>query len=341
MMRNRRTLVAFALVVILASLPYVVAQQQNELLIEICEYDGCSYIISTSLMTVSAERHAENVPNFGLFSTDDPEDKYYVWISTIFEANDTNKDGIFIPYEDEIVGGLLPLGYYNYDRTWNHSNMLSWDEQGHYPELYLDYSANVTFSHQDLELITSAVGWSFIPGHTNPMNIGIVMPFHIQWSRPDQFNLGFQISDWEWSYSDSILVFVLSLTNIMYTEGGTDYLHHNLVHEGNRFTFGKVWIEYPQNASTESAPEQIQVNTAELIANIDYLGSEADLITFAFENFGNETLDSDVFIGLNGTTPSATTPSGIDYNQLLVTAGLVTICTIVIIFVREKKNDAR
>ncbi|MHA2025127.1 MAG: hypothetical protein ACW98U_04415 [Candidatus Thorarchaeota archaeon] len=380
---NKGVLVTLGVVFLLSSIPYTVAQNTTGLILQFYgDSNDFGYITRTIAIRVDGSLISNGIrdnPVFNLANRTGPKylgvpdnDNLYwydfAW-SAFFEANDTNKDGTFTPGVDQHVGAIVPLSQ-RWD-SWNYSDFLFEkgyevgylqvspdsdfldEDLGVMTGLHVNYTANMTITHQHDFLVRNVVGWSGVPGHMRPMDIEIGIDVHFNFT--DHFKVDLRVSGWDWTYDDSILVFILSpqvrVHQSLDPELESVSNFTSVKHVGNRFFFGQGFIEYAQNASAGSVPHQVQVNASHDVIDtgdwISHYEQEIPAIFTAFENFSNETLDFDLDIGIVSdqlfmipTTPPISNPPApdISYNELLLTAGIISIVTMVIIIYRDGKK---
>ncbi|MHA2153034.1 MAG: hypothetical protein ACXAAQ_13735 [Candidatus Thorarchaeota archaeon] len=380
MMKNKGVMITLAVVVLLSSIPFTNAQLMFGVgVLFDSEPEFLGYQVYTSTMRVDGSLISggfKDNPIFDFFNRTSSLSDYSVeWFwyhfawSAFFEAYDTNKDGTFTPGVDLQVGAIVPLS--NRWESWDYSDLL-FEKQGEegqlqvsqdsdfseladelfgFSSLHINYTANMNITHQNDFLIRNVVGWSHVLGHTRPMDIEIEIRVHFNSTSQDHFKLELGISGWDWTYDDSILVFVFSPSVSIHPGVKSElydvYNFTSIKHAGNRFSFGEGWIEYGQTASAGNVSHQVQVNASHAEIDTGDWVSQSDedrpAIFTAFENFGNETLTHDLDIGVDSVElhvlPFTPTIPEIRYDELLLTASIISIIAIVIIFYRDTKNS--
>jgi hypothetical protein len=346
-MINKGVLVTLAVVVLLSSVPFTYAQDFHLGLginMDYCDYDKCVYRVMTGAMEMRGPYHGGYRGDswFSFWNESDRSDEYRVSFEAFFEANDINRDGAFDPDKDAYVGAIVQPrneGLSWYTPSFNFSNIIFEVQDNVTTAVHFKHTYNMTFTHQDYEseyIMNPVPTWSGVPGHTKQMNIKLELFLHFYLNTPNQFKVDIRVSGWEWTSNDSILVFVITVEEFHEGIDSSDLL---IVDEDNRLYFRKAWIEYAQNASAGNETGQVQVQASQgrySYQNLYNQTQESSAIFIAFENFRNETLDYNTIIGLNPTDHPYTL-NEISYNQLLLTASLLTIGTIVIIFYKELK----
>ncbi|MFQ5831598.1 MAG: hypothetical protein ACE5H4_02755 [Candidatus Thorarchaeota archaeon] len=318
-MFNKGVLVTLAALVLLVSAPFAVAQPHRGMQ---HQYSMGVATITTGEIGVMVSSNGE-VPHFRWWNETDPGTDYHIMFLRLFEANDTNGDGMFVPGEDRLVGAMFVLPV----AGWEFNGFVEEEQNGVVTAIHFNFTSTETYSHQGAGMTTTMPGMPGMPGHMNPMVVEIQIRVHFYLATPDQFKFDLRISGWEWTYNDSILVFQFTVSESEHNRIQSPREVDIIEHEGNRFTFGHGWMEYAQNAFAGNASHQVQVHAS----HGDALGpQEGKSIYLAFENFGSDDLDYDPTIGLSQLATTWTF-FGIDYIQLLVLAGGVTAVALVVI----------
>ncbi|MFW9813157.1 MAG: hypothetical protein ACFFF9_11925 [Candidatus Thorarchaeota archaeon] len=369
MTTKRRVIIALAVLGLVAALPYTEAQQSIGIRIYICDYDMCSYTISTGAINVRAGAYGVWLPSFSISNSsdlwfDNNTSHYSFDFSGIFEANDINNDDMFNPEEDQLVGSIMPTWGIG---EWVNEIPLPWEVTEYlYEFVELEYSNEAQIAHQDPNMIPTVSGWTSIPGHANYMDLALDVDAQFNISSLDQFDLRIKVTGWDWTFSDSLLVFIFIVYNYVYTvnpiSGGHDeFLNWNVSHVGNRFDYGDAWMEYSSTASTTIGQIQVEGSSSATNPFYDHTPGNltSELVFISFKNFGNEMLEFDATFGMNTTIPSGTiptdilpspsipssptspTPPPIDYTQLVLAAGAVSFAVIVIIIILEKRANGK
>ncbi|MFW9908590.1 MAG: hypothetical protein ACFFEF_08435 [Candidatus Thorarchaeota archaeon] len=376
-MIKKEAIITLVVVFLLSSVPFTNAQSLDIIELDFTFDDGSScYYVFTNAIRVDASLLYDGIPDNPQFNfinrtaplADDGSGIFwydFAW-SAFFEAIDTNKDGTFTPSIDQLVGAIVPLSFI-WD-SWNYSDFLleksgqvGYQRVSSGPDLpgmegvtglHVNYTANMTITHGDRVLV-DITDWDSVDGHTRSMDIGIKIGAHFISKTPDRFNLDYQISGWDWTYDDSILVFMLSpqvrVTEYYDSDSEPVREFSTVKHEDNRFHFGEGFLEYPQNASVGNGTQQIEVKASHTDIRDDYwlpfYAQDIPVIFTAFENFGDETLEYNFSLGIDSvefpemhTTPTTPTTPEISYAELLLAASTISVVTIGIILCRNSKN---
>jgi hypothetical protein len=374
-MINKGVIVTLGVVFLLSSVPFTTAQSGSQFCVGFGFDSGTrDYQVITSAIRVDGSVMTGGIIDNPIWNFVDSaagvniEGVEYFWYdfawSAFFEANDTNKDGTFTPGVDQHVGAIVPLTR-RWD-SWNYSDFLlekegevGYLQVSHDPDLtgmegltalHVNHTASMTITHQHDFLVGNIDDWPGVPGHTRPMDIEIEIGVHFNLTPQDQFKLEFKVSGWDWTYNDSILVFILSPHVRVFQPFNPEWDSVRnftaVKHVGSRFYFGEGFMEYAQSASAGNATHQVEVNASHGDVREDdldpYHAHYIPSIFTAFENFGDETLVYDINLGIDSvelpTIPRTLNTPDIPYGELLLTASIISIVTIVIIFYRNSKN---
>ncbi|MHA2385539.1 MAG: hypothetical protein ACXAEE_04935 [Candidatus Thorarchaeota archaeon] len=327
-MIDKRLLAIFATMMVLAAVPFVAAQPHHRMF-QFEESVGV-VTITTGEIGVRVAANGE-VPHFSWWNETDPGTDYHVMFSRLFEANDTNDDGFFDRGVDQLVGAMfgLPMA------DWEFSGFVTEEQNDVITAIHFNFTNTETYDHHRPGMMTTMPGMPGMPGHTNPMDVEIQIRIHFYLATPDQFKFDLTISGWEWTSTDSILVFQFTVGESEHNRNVSDRDVERIDHEGDRFSFGNAWMEYAQNAFAGNASHQVQVKASHGEA---LMAQERKSIFIAFEYFGDEILDYDPILGIS---PLSTTWAflGIDYNQLVLLAGGFSAFAIIVIAVKYRNNE--
>jgi hypothetical protein len=319
-MNNTQTqlMVALAAVVLLASVPYVAAQGSG------IEYQYATGMVSLTTDDIGVRVSAYNqVPHFHWWNASSPGTDYHVMFLKLFEADDTDDDGAFDPETDRIVGVpyLLPAS------IWDFSGFVTEEQDSVVVAVHFNFTTTDTFT-PTVPITTTPTIPAQVP---DPFDVTLQIRVHIDVNNPQEMKFDIVISGWSWTYDDSILVFQFTVTESEHgADEGTDE-PPEFVQDGNRFEFGEGYLEYAEQA--QAGESVVQVRGVQGQGTGDEAGKSVYL---AFAYFGDETLEYDPIIGIS---PAAEDGNGldIDYNQLLLMAGGVSIIVLVIIIAKMKR----
>ncbi len=187
--RHTQLIVALAAVVLLASVPYVAAQQSG------IEYQYATGMVSLTTDDIGVKVTAYNqVPHFHWWNVTEPGTDYHVMFLKLFEANDTDVDGAFDPEIDRIVG----VPYVLPSSNWEFSGFNVIEQESVASEVHFNFTATETYV-PTLPTLPIGMPASF--------DVTIQIRVHIDLTNPHEMKYDIIISGWAWAYEDSILVF--------------------------------------------------------------------------------------------------------------------------------------
>ena len=308
--RHTQLIVALAAVVLLASVPYVAAQQSG------IEYQYATGMVSLTTDDIGVRVAAYNqVPHFHWWNASVPGTDYHVMFLKLFEADDTDDDGAFDPETDRIVGVpyLLPSS------NWDFSGFDVVEQDSIISEVHFNFTVTETFI-PDIPGLPIEMPVSF--------DVTIQIRVHIDVANPHEMKFDVVISGWTWAYEESILVFQFIVTESTHGADQGTIEPSVFSQEGSRFDFGEGYMDYVEYAQAGESVVQVQGTRGRGTGE-----ENGKSIYLAFEYFGDETLEYDPIIGIIAVEDGF----GIDYNQLLLMVGGVSIVSLVILSARIKR----
>ena len=312
-----------AIAALLATVPAATAQGSG------IGYQYSSGMASLTTDQIGIKITAQNqVPHFHWWNVTSPGNDYHVMFLKLFEANDTNGDGIFDPEVDRLIGipYLLPSA------NWEFSGFDTVEEDSVVTEIHFNFTTTETFTPPEPTTPTTTVP-SQMP---ESFDVTIQLRVHINTANPEEMKFDLILSGWVWTYDDSILVFQFTVTESEHGEEQGDTEPPEFAQEGNRFEFGEGYMEFAEQAQAGNATNPVTIpvtgNTGE--GTGDELGKSVYL---AFGYFGNETLEYDPTLGISSSSDDGDGGLLLDNNQLLLFAGGIFAIVLVIAVVKLKR----
>ncbi|MFX0054953.1 MAG: hypothetical protein ACFFAX_01910 [Promethearchaeota archaeon] len=326
-MIDKRLLAVFATMMVLASVPFVAAQPHHRMF----QFEESLGVVTITTGDIGVRVAADGeVPHFAWWNETDPGTDSHITFNRLFEANDTNENGAFDRGIDYLVGSMfrLPMD------DWEFSGFLTEEQNDVVTAIHFNFTNTNTYEHDGPGM--TMPGMPGMPGHTNPMDVEIQIRIHFYLATPDQFKFDLMVSGWEWTSTNSILVFQFAVGESEHNRNISERDVSSIDHEGQKFTFGNAWMEYAQNAFAGNASHQVQVRASH---GDPLMEQERKSIFIAFEYFGDEALEYDPILGITAlSTPW--TFLGIEYNQLVLLAGGFSVLAIIVIAVKYRNNGA-
>ena len=283
---TKYALTFFALTIIGLGVPMTAATSSGIL------YQHSAGMVSLETDDISIKVTGNNqAPHFHWWSPDSSID-YHVMFVKMFEANDTIIDGVYETSVDTIVGDpfILPT------TGWNFSGFNTVEENGNTTEVHFDFA-------------------------TTDSDIMIEVHVHMYLDRPDQVKFDVVVDNWEWTYDDSLLVLMFTVTESVHGEPNSDLTPSGLQKVGTKFQFGDAYFGY--NETAIAANNSLEVNAS---------FGDGNAIFLAIENFGNDTLVYDPILGV--TQPEAVTP--IDPIIIGLAGSIAIIVVLAIVLIKRR-----
>lgn len=256
-------------------------------------------------------------PHFHWWDPDSPDVDYHVMFVKLFEANDTDVDGVFTLNTDMMVGPAYALP------------TSEWEFEGFEFEMEGD---NVTAVHFNLTSTEShdprpeGLGMGNLP-NMDPFDVMVQLRIHIDLENPGEMKFDVVIDGWEWTHDDSILVLQFTVSESNHGQSAGDRDPTGFSEDATKFSFGAGYMEYEETAM--AAQNQIEVKAS----HGEGTGLEAgESVYLAFEYFGNETLEYDPILGVESETGNILTD-----NILLIAGVGVVIAVVAIVALKARK----
>jgi hypothetical protein len=303
----------FALMLLGLGVPLVAAQSA-----------GIQYQHSAGIVTLTTEdidikvTGVNQAPHFHWWDPNNPTVDYHVMFVKLFEANDTNSDGIFDLGSDSMVGPHFALPTIG----WDFSGFEIEQEGGNVTAVHYNFTSTTT---HDPRPTGSGENYGHLPSLPT-FDVMIEIRVHIDLENPGEFKFDLVIDGWEWTYDDSILVLQFTVTESSHGQNQGDQDPTNFGHTGTQFSFGNGYMQYEPTALAAQ-------NTLEVKASYgEGTGLEAgESVYLAFENFGNETMEYDPILGIEPSTSDSLTTT------LLLVGGVVLVIFVAVLVVRSRK----
>lgn len=260
-------------------------------------------------------------PHFHWWDPNNPAVDYHVMFVKMFEANDTNADGIFENSTDQIIGAPFALP------------TTGWEFSGFEEEMEGD---NVTAVHFNFtttaEYDPRPEGMGMDYGNLPSMpafDVYIQVRVHLNLSTPGEMKFDLIVDGWQWTYEDSILVLQFTVTESTHGELQGDTDPSGFHKTGTMFQFENGYFGYEPTALAANNSLQVKASYGEGI------GLEAgESIYLAFANFGNETLEYDPVIGVEASNPSGGIV--IEPMTLALIGGAIVVLLLVAVIVKKR-----
>jgi len=157
------------------------------------------------------------------------------------------------------------------------------------------------------------------------VNVSVIV--HMNLSNPGEFKFDLVVEGWDWTYEDSILVLMFTVSESSHGQAQGDSDPTGFHKVGTKFQFENGYFEYEETALAANNTLQVKASFGETSG--DCCGNAVYL---AFENFGDETLEYDPILGVNPSEPGLV----LDPMTLGIVVGAAVIVLLAVILVRRK-----
>ncbi len=306
---------AFALVLIGSTVPLAVAQGNQ------IQYQHSQGIVTLSTDAIEIKiTGAGEVPHFHWWDPNTPTVDYHVMFVKLFEANDTDSNGVFDLDSDTMVGPPFALP----TTDWEVSDFLTEEQDGNVTAVHFNMTSTGT---HDPRPDGPGNDYGNLPD-MGQFDVAVQIQVHMNLESPGEFKFDLVIDGWEWTYEDSILVLQFTVTESNHGQNQGSREPAGFERTGTRFEFNNGYMEYEETALAAQNTIQVRASYGE------GTGQEAgESVYLAFENFGNETLEYDPTLGIeaDGVLPL------FDTNTLLLIGGGVVVLVVIVALLKLRK----
>lgn len=308
-------LATFAVLLVGIGLPLAAAQGNS------IQHQYSAGFVSLTTDDISIKVTGNNqAPHFHWWDPNNPTVDYHVMFVRMFEANDTDSDGVFDKATDLMIGSPFALPTIN----WEFSGFEVVEDDGNVTEVHFNFT---TTAEHDPRREGTGMDYGILPNMT-AFDVYIQVRVHLNLSTPGEMKFDLIVDGWQWTYEDSLLVLQFTVTESEHgkLQGDTDpYGFHKI---GTKFQFGNGYMEYEPTALAANNSLEVKASYGEGI------GLEAGTSVYlAFENFGNETLEYDPVIGVETSESSGIV---LDPMTLALIGGAVVVLLLVIAVIKKR-----
>ena len=307
------TLSLFAFLLLALGVPFAAAQNT-----------GIQYQQSAGIATLTTDdidikiTGANQAPHFHWWDPNTPTVDYHVMFVKLFEANDTNTDGVFDLDTDHMIGPAFALP----STGWDFSDFDVEEEDGNVTAVHFNFT---TTSEHNPRPGGPGGNYGNLPDLPS-FDVMIQVRVHIDLENPGEFKFDLIIDGWEWTYEDSLLVLQFTVTESNHGQNQGDRDPAGFTRDGTKFSFENGYMEYEPTALAAQ-------NTLEVKASYgEGTGQEAgESVYLAFENFGNETLEYDPTLGIEPSTDGS-----LDMTTLALIGGAVIAVIVIVVIIKKR-----
>lgn len=312
---NKILLSLFAVVMLGIAIPNVAAQGNA------MQYNHSAGIVTLSTDSLELKVVGANqFPDFHWWDPSDDSVDYHMRFISLFEANDTDADGVFTRSVDHVIGYrfMLPT--------------IGWEFSGFETESVDDEVTAVHFNFTSTSEYDPRPGgptgdYGHLPD-LSATNVTVQIRVHLYMDNPHEVKFDVVIGGWTWTYTDSILVMQFTIVETNHGNGMPERSPGDFAKTGTKFNFNNAYMSYEDEALALQAQNSLQVKASygEGVGN-----ENGESVYLAFQNFGDDTLEYDPIVGLSADTLP------LDSTTTLLLLGGVGIVAIVAIAMKIKK----
>jgi hypothetical protein len=307
------TLSLFAFLLLALGVPFAAAQNNG------IQYQESAGIATLTTDDIDIKITGNNqAPHFHWWDPDSPDKDFHVMFVKLFEANDTNEDGVFDLDTDHMIGPVFALP----TTGWDFSDFDVEEEDGNVTAVHFNFTS---ITEHDPRPGGSSGNYGNLPDMSS-FDVMIQVRVHIDLENPGEFKFDLIIDGWEWTYEDSLLVLQFTVTESDHGQNQGDQDPAGFTRDDTKFSFENGYMEYEPTALAAQ-------NTLEVKASYgEGTGQEAgESVYLAFENFGNETLEYDPTLGI---VPS--TDGFLDLTTLALIGGIAIAIIAIVIIIKKR-----
>lgn len=311
---KKTSLALFALMMIGIGVPLAAAQSTGIL------YQHSAGIVSLETDDIAVKVTGnDQAPHFHWWDPNSPSVDYHVMFVKMFEANDTNVNGAFDNDTDVMIGApfVLPTA------GWDFSGFETVEEDGNITEVHFNFTTEATYNPRPEG---TGVDYGNLPS-LPAFDVNVSINVHMYLDTPGEFKFDLIVEGWGWTYEDSILVIMFTVTESAHGQAQGDRDPSGFQRDGTKFQFENGYFEYEETAL--AANNTLEVKASYGDASGGYSGNA---IYLSFENFGDETLKYDPVLGVLPSEPGLI----LDPMTLGIVAGAAVIILLAVVLVRRK-----
>ncbi len=311
---KKTSLALFALMLIGMGVPLAAAQSTGILY----QYSAGIVSLETDDIAIKVTGN-DQAPHFHWWDPNTPDVDYHVMFARMFEANDTNDDGIYENGTDIMIGAQFVLP----TTGWVFSGFETVEDDGNITEVHFNFTTEATF---DPRPEGTGTDYGHLP-NLPAFDVNVSINVHMYLDSPGEFKFDLIVEGWSWTYEESLLVLMFTVTESAHGQNQGDNDPSGFHKVGTKFQFENGYFEYEETALAANNTLQVRASFGE--ASGEYSGNAVYL---AFENFGDETLEYDPVLGVLPSTAGLV----LDPMTLGIVAGAAIIVILAVVLLRRK-----
>jgi hypothetical protein len=311
---KKTSLALFALMLVGMGVPLAAAQSTGIL------YQHSAGIVSLETDDIAIKVTGNNqAPHFHWWDPNNPDVDYHVMFVRMFEANDTNADGVFNNDTDVMIGApfVLPTA------GWDFSGFETVEENGNVTEVHFNFTTEATF---DPRPEGTGVDFGNLPSLA-PFDVNVSVIVHMYLDNPGEFKFDLMVEGWSWTYEDSILVLMFTVTESAHGQNQGDSDPSGFHKVGTKFQFENGYFEYEETALAANNTLQVKASFGDASG-----GYSGNAVYLSFENFGDETLEYDPVLGVLPSEPGLV----LDLMTIGIIGSGVVIAILAVVLLRRR-----
>ncbi|MFW9962448.1 MAG: hypothetical protein ACFFCX_02730 [Candidatus Sifarchaeia archaeon] len=311
---KKTSLALFALMLMGIGVPLAAAQSTGILY----QYSAGIVSLETDDIAIKVTGN-DQAPHFHWWDPNNPTVDYHVMFVRMFEANDTNSDGIFENGTDIMIGApfVLPT------TGWDFSDFETVEEDGNTTEVHFNFTTEATFDPRPEGTGTDYGHLPSLPA----FDVNVSINIHMYLDSPSEFKFDLVVEGWNWTYEDSLLVLMFTVTESAHgqTQGDIDPSGFHKV--STMFQFENGYFEYEETALAANNTLQVRASFGDAPG-----GYSGNAVYLSFENFGDATLEYDPILGVLPSEPGLV----LDPMTLGIVVGAAVIVILAIVLLKKR-----
>jgi hypothetical protein len=311
---KKTTLALFALIIIGLGVPLAAAQSSGILY----QYSAGIVSLETDDIAIKVTGN-DQAPHFHWWDPDTPDVDYHVMFVRMFEANDTNDNGVFDNDTDSMIGAPFVLPTVG----WDFSDFETVEDNGNTTEVHFNFTTEATHDPRPEGTGTDYGNLPSLPS----FDVNVSVNVHMNLSNPGEFKFDLIVEGWSWTYEDSILVLMFTVTESAHGQAQGDSDPSGFHKVGTKFQFENGYFEYEETALAANNALQVKASFGDAPE-----GGSGNAVYLAFENFGDDTLEYDPVLGVLPSEPGLV----LDPMTLGIVVGAAIIILLAVVLVKRK-----
>ena len=247
---KKTALALFALAILGLGVPLAAAQSSGILY----QYSAGIVSLETDDIAIKVTGN-DQAPHFHWWDPNTPDVDYHAMFVRMFEANDTNSDGVFDNETDVMIGAPFVLPTVG----WDFSGFETVEVDGNTTEVHFNFTTDATF---DPRPEGTGMDYGSLPSLPE-FDVSISVNVHMYLENPGEFKFDLIVDGWTWTYEDSILVLMFTVTESAHGQTHGDSTPSGFQRDGTKFQFENGYFEYNETALAANNSLQVRASYGE------------------------------------------------------------------------------